>query len=397
MLKFPIYMDNHATTPLDPRVLEAIMPYLTTKFGNPASRHHVFGWEAEQGVEKARAQIARLLNAQPKEILFTSGTTESINFSLLGIVEKYRDRGDHIVTSVIEHKATLDTCKYLETKGVRVTYLPVDSEGKVSPQAVKESVTDKTILVSIMAANNEIGTIAELAEIGKITRERGVFFHTDAAQAFGKISLDVEAMNLDLLSLSAHKAYGPKGIGALYVRGKNPAVKLTPLLRGGGHEGGLRSGTLNVPGIVGLGKAAEIAGQEMATESARIGALRDRLEKRIFESVEGTLLNGPRGPSRLYNNLNVSFPQVKAEALMMEMKEVAVSSGSACISSTGEPSFVLRAIGLSKEAAEESLRFGLGRFNTEEEVDYVAEKVIASVKKMRELSPHYRMIKEGLI
>jgi cysteine desulfurase len=393
-MKLPIYMDYHSTTPLDPQVLEAMMPYLTEKFGNAASRNHSFGWQAEAAVEKGRNQIAHLIDAQPKEIIFTSGATESDNLALVGIAEAYQENGNHIITCVTEHKAILDTCNYLEKKGFQITYLPVDHYGQVAPDDVKKALTDKTILVSLMAANNEIGTLHPLQEIGKITKAKGIMFHTDAAQAAGKIPLNVQSMNIDLMSLSGHKIYGPKGIGALYVRSKNPRVKLAPLIHGGGHERGMRSGTLNVPGIVGMGKACEIAEEKMSEESMRLRFLRDKLEQALMKNLDPVYLNG-HPTQRLPNNLNLSFAFVKSEALIMEMKEIAVSSGATCASATQEPSYVLKAIGLNDELVRSSIRYGLGRFNTEEEVNYVAEKTIAVVKQLRDKSPFYEMAKIG--
>ncbi len=396
MVKLPIYMDNHATTPLDPRVLEAMMPYLTTKFGNAASRNHSFGWEAEEAVDKARAQIAALINAKPKEIIFTSGATESDNMAIKGVVEFYKEKGNHVITCVTEHKAVLDSCKALERAGKAVvTYLPVDKYGMVDPDDVRKAITDKTVLISIMFANNEIGTIHPIAEIGKIAKEKGVIFHCDATQAVGHVPVDVEKCGIDLMSLSAHKLYGPKGVGALYVRSKGPRVRLTPLIDGGGHERGLRSGTLNVPGIVGFGAACEIAGQEMAEEMQRLTDLRNRLQAGIFERLDEVYLNG-HPTERLPGNLNLSFAYVEGESLLMGISEVAVSSGSACTSATLEPSYVIRALGIDDELAHSSIRFGLGRFNTEEEVDYVVERVAQEVNRLRDMSPLYEMAKEGI-
>jgi cysteine desulfurase len=392
-VKLPIYMDNHATSPLDPRVLETMMPYLTGIFGNAASRNHSFGWEAEEAVEKARGQVAKLIGATAKEIIFTSGSTESNNLALKGIAEMYRERGNHIITQVTEHKAVLDTCKRLEKSGYRVTYLPVKADGLVDLEDLKRAFDDKTILVSIMFANNEIGVVQPVAEIGKMCRERNVIFHTDAVQAVGKIPVDVNAMNIDVLSLTAHKLYGPKGVGALYVRRRNPRVQISEQINGGGHERGMRSGTLNVPGIVGLGKACELAGQEMAAEGLR--RLRDKLKAKLEGSLDYIHVNGSM-ESRLPNNLNISFVYVEGESLLMGINDVAVSSGSACTSATLEPSYVLKALGLGDDVAHSSIRFGLGRFNTEAEVDYVADKVIDIVQKLRELSPLYEMVKEGI-
>ena len=394
-VKLPIYMDNHATTPLDPRVLDAMMPYMTTVFGNAASRNHSFGWEAEKAVEHAREQIAKLIGATAKEIIFTSGATESNNLAIKGIAEMYRERGNHIITQVTEHKAVLDTCKRMEKAGFRVTYLPVKADGLIDLDDLKRAIDDKTILVTIMYANNEIGVLQPVAEIGKICREKGVIFHTDAVQAVGKVPVDVNAMNIDVLSLSGHKIYGPKGVGALYVRRRNPRVQISEQINGGGHERGMRSGTLNVPGIVGLGKACEIAREEMANEDKRLRALRDKLKSKLESSLDYIHVNGSM-EHRLPGNLNMSFVYVEGESLLMGINDVAVSSGSACTSATLEPSYVLKALGLGDDVAHSSIRFGLGRFNSEAEVDYVADKVIDIVQKLRELSPLYEMVKEGI-
>jgi cysteine desulfurase len=394
-VKLPIYMDNHATTRMDPRVLEAMMPYFTETFGNAASRNHSFGWEAEQAVEQARAQIARLIGATAKEIIFTSGATESNNLAIKGIAEMYRERGNHIITQVTEHKAVLDTCKRLEKSGYQVTYLPVKADGLIDLEDLKNAITDKTILVTIMIANNEIGVIQPVAEIGKLCHERGVLFHTDGVQAVGKILVDVNAMQIDALSLSAHKIYGPKGVGALYVRRRNPRVQISEQINGGGHERGMRSGTLNVPGIVGLGKACELAGEEMESEAKRLTAMRDRLKHKLESSLDYIHVNGTM-EHHLPGNLNMSFVYVEGESLLMGINDVAVSSGSACTSATLEPSYVLKALGLGDDVAHSSIRFGLGRFNTDAEVDYVADKVIDVVQKLRELSPLYEMVKEGI-
>jgi cysteine desulfurase len=391
----PIYMDNHATSQMDPRVLEAMLPFFTEKFGNAASRNHSFGWEAEQAVENAREQIAKLIGATAKEIIFTSGATESNNLAIKGIAEMYKERGNHIITQVTEHKAVLDTCKRLEKYGYRVTYLPVKADGLIDMEDLRRAIDDKTILVTIMAANNEIGVIQPIAEIGKLCHEKGVIFHTDGVQAVGKIPLDVQAMNIDVLSLTAHKIYGPKGVGALYVRRRNPRVQISAQIDGGGHERGMRSGTLNVPGIVGLGKACEIAREEMATEAVRLQAMRDRLRKKFDDELDYIEVNGS-WEHRLPGNLNMSFVYVEGESLLMGINDVAVSSGSACTSATLEPSYVLKALGLGDDVAHSSIRFGLGRFNNEAEVDYVADKVIGIVKKLRELSPLYEMVKEGI-
>jgi len=391
----PIYMDNHATSPLDPRVLEAMMPFFTNKFGNAASRNHSFGWEAEQAVEAAREQIAKLIGASAKEIIFTSGATESNNLAIKGIAEMYRERGNHIITQVTEHKAVLDTCKRLEKYGYRVTYLPVKADGLIDIEDLKRAIDDKTILVSIMYANNEIGVIQPIREIGKLCHEKGVLFHTDAVQAVGKIPVNVLEDNIDVLSLSGHKIYGPKGIGALYVRRRNPRVQIAAQIDGGGHERGMRSGTLNVTGIVGLGAACEIARIEMDSEAAYLRGLRDRLQNKLESELDYIHINGSM-EHRLPGNLNVSFVYVEGESLLMGINDVAVSSGSACTSATLEPSYVLKALGLGDDVAHSSIRFGLGRFNTQAEVDYVAAKVIDIVKKLRELSPLYEMVKEGI-
>ncbi len=394
MLKLPIYMDNNATTPLDPRVLDAMMPYLTTEFGNAASRSHAFGWKAEEAVQKAREQIAGLIGGNEKEVVFTSGATESDNLAIKGVAEFYREKGNHIVTTRTEHKAVLDTCKRLERQGFEVTYLEVDKQGRVSPEQVRNAITDKTILVSIMWANNEIGTVQPIAEIGAVVKERGILFHSDAVQGIGKLPFDVEQMRLDLVSISAHKFYGPKGIGALWVRRK-PRVRIAPIIDGGGHERGMRSGTLNVPAIVGFGAAAEIAQREMAEEGLRTGKLRRRLQDYLFAHLDHLELNG-HPEFRLPGNLNVSFAYVEGEALMMAIKNVAVSSGSACTSASLEPSYVLRACGVSEDLAHTSIRFGIGRFNTEAEVDFVGKYVVDQVNKLRAMSPLYEMAKEGI-
>ena len=393
-IKLPIYMDNNATTPLDPRVLEAMMPYLTTEFGNAASRSHPFGWKAEEAVDRAREQIAALIGGNEKEIVFTSGATESINLALKGTAEFYKEKGNHIITVRTEHKATLDTAKRLERQGFEVTYLPTDKDGRISAQQLREAITDKTILVSVMLANNEIGTVQPIAELGEVTREKGVLFHVDAVQGVGKVPFDVEKMKVDLASLSAHKIYGPKGIGALWVRRK-PRVRIAPIIDGGGHERGMRSGTLNVPGIVGFGKAAELAQQLMPEEAKRTHQLRKRLQDYLFGHLDHLELNG-HATERLPGNLNVSFAYVEGEALMMAIKNVAVSSGSACTSASLEPSYVLRACGVSEDLAHTSIRFGIGRFNTDEEVDYVGKYVVEQVRRLREMSPLYEMANEGI-
>ncbi len=395
----PIYMDNHATTPLDPRVLEAMMPYFTSTFGNAASRNHSFGWEAEKATEKAREQIAKLIGATAKEIIFTSGATESNNLALKGIAEMYRERGNHIITQVTEHKAILDTCKKLEKLGYRVTYLPVGADGLIDLEDLKRAVVtdgpDKTILVSIMYANNEIGVVQPVREIGAFCHEKGILFHTDAVQAVGKIPVDVQKDNIDVLSLSGHKIYGPKGVGALYVRRRNPRVQISEQINGGGHERGMRSGTLNVPGIVGLGAACEICMNEMATEAKRETDLRDYLRNKLETALDYVHVNGNM-EHHLPGNLNMSFVYVEGESLLMGINDIAVSSGSACTSATLEPSYVLKALGLGDDVAHSSIRFGLGRFNTRAEVDYVSDKIIDVVRKLRELSPLYEMVKEGI-
>jgi cysteine desulfurase len=444
MLKLPIYMDNHATTPMDPRVLEAMLPYFREDFGNAASRNHPFGWKAEAAVEVARKQVAELIGASDKEIVFTSGATESDNLAIKGVVEFYKDKGDHIITLKTEHKAVLDTCKRLErvrqerldelkmlrlgqlagapvtrdnlaelslqhdiendatyrqwaelpTGGARVTFLDVEKDGRVDLGKLEAAMTDKTILVSVMFANNEIGTVQPIAEIGKLCRRRGILFHCDAVQGIGRVPFNVDEMNVDLVSLSAHKMYGPKGVGALYVRRK-PRVRIAPIIDGGGHERGMRSGTLNVASIVGFGKAAELARQEMAEESARLLRLREKLRKGICEKLDMVTVNGSM-EHRLPGNLNISFAYVEGEALMMAIKDVAVSSGSACTSASLEPSYVLRACGVEEDMAHSSIRFGLGRFNTEEEVDFVIKLMVDKVTRLREMSPLYEMAKEGI-
>src|SRR5580692_4086760 len=388
-LKLPIFMDNNSTTPVDPRVLEDMLPYFSIKFGNAASRSHKFGWEAEEAVDYARERIAKLIGAKDgKEIVLTSGATESDNLALKGVAEFYKDKGNHLITTVTEHKAILDTCKRLEKQGF-------DKTGRVDPQDVRKAITPKTTLVSVMLANNEIGTVQPLEEIGRITREAGVLLHSDAVQGIGKVEFDVQKMNVDLASISAHKIYGPKGVGALYVRRSKPRVRLVAQMDGGGHERGMRSGTLAVPLIVGFGKACEILRQEGKAESARLLALRERLRERIMGQIDEVYINGSM-EHRLPGNLNISFNFVEGEGLMMAIKDVAVSSGSACTSTSLEPSYVLRALGVGDELAHSSIRFGLGRFNTEEEVDYVADLVVAKVKRLRELSPLWEMHQEGI-
>jgi cysteine desulfurase len=390
----PIYLDYQATTPMDPRVLEAMMPYFTYKFGNPHSRSHSYGWEAEEGVEKARGQLAKLIGADEKEVIFTSGATESNNLAIRGVAEFYKDRKNHIVTTVTEHKCVLDTCRHLEQNGFDVTYLPVQKNGLVDLQVLRDAITDKTVVVSIMAVNNEIGVIQPLAEIGRICREKKVFFHTDAAQAAGKIPLDVEAMSIDLLSISGHKIYGPKGIGALYVRRK-PRVRLVPLIVGGGQERGFRSGTLPTPLCVGLGEAAEICMNEMEGEARRLKKLQDRMLAGLHARLPEIYVNGDL-EQRIPGNLNISFAHVEGESLMMGIKGLSVSSGSACTSASLEPSYVLRALGVEEEMAHTSLRIGLGRFTTEQEVDTAVADLVRQVTKLREMSPLWEMSQEGI-
>jgi cysteine desulfurase len=390
----PIYLDYQATTPLDPRVLEAMMPYFTYKFGNPHSRSHSYGWEAEEGVEKARAQVAKLIGADEKEVIFTSGATESNNLAIRGVAEFYKDRKNHVVTTVTEHKCVLDTCRHLEQSGFEVTYLPVQKNGLIDLEALRAAITDKTVVVSIMAVNNEIGVIQPLAEIGKICREKKVFFHTDAAQAAGKIALDVEAMNIDLMSISGHKIYGPKGIGALYVRRK-PRVRLVPLIVGGGQERGFRSGTLPTPLCVGLGEAAEICMKEMGGEAKRLKKLQERMLEGLNAKLTDIVINGDL-EHRIPGNLNISFAYVEGESLMMGIKGLSVSSGSACTSASLEPSYVLRALGVEEDMAHTSLRIGLGRFTTEQEVDTAVDELVRHVNKLRAMSPLWEMAQEGI-
>ncbi len=394
-VKLPIYMDNHATTPVDPRVVETMLPYFTDTFGNAASRNHEFGWKAEEGVERGREQVAKLVGATPKEIIWTSGATESDNLAIKGVAEMYREKGNHIITEVTEHKAVLDTCKRLEKDGFEVTYLPVQKDGRIDLDDLRKAITAKTILITIMYANNEIGVVQPIAEIGSIAKEKGVFFHVDGVQAVGKIPVDVNKDNIDLLSISAHKLYGPKGAGALYVRRRNPRVQLAAIIDGGGHERGMRSGTLNVTGIVGFGKACEICQEEMPVESARLRGLRDRLKEAIFSQLDEVYVNGSM-TYRLPHNLNISFAYVEGESMLMGINDIAVSSGSACTSATLEPSYVLKALGVGEDLAHTSIRFGIGRFNTQEEVDYVAARVVETVRRLRELSPLYEMAKEGV-
>src|SRR5262245_37622802 len=396
-LKFPIFMDAQSTTPCDPRVVEAMLPYFTEKFGHPASRNHPFGWEAEGAVDAARAKIAALIGARdPKELVFTSGGTEAINLALKGVAEMYKEKGSHIVTTVIEQRASIDTFKRLERQGFQVTYVPVQPDGLVDVEEIRRAITDKTILISVMFANNEIGTIQDIPAIGRIAKEKGIIFHTDATQALGKIPIDVEPMGIDLLSCTAHLLYGPKGVGALYVRRKGPRVRIAPMIDGGGHERGMRSGTLPVPLIVGFGKAAELAKAEMGAEGERLAKLRDRLQDMILSSVEEAFLNG-RPDRRLPHNLNISFAYVEGESVLMGLnKEGALSFGSACTSSTLEPSYVLGAPGAAAEGAHSSIRFSLHRFTTAEEIEYVGQRTIEVIKRLREMSPLYELAKEGV-
>ena len=392
-MKLPIYFDNHATTPVDPRVVDAMLPFFTEQFGNSASKH-AFGWEAEVAVHEARKNVAGLVGAAPKEVVFTSGATESDNLAIKGAAEAYRDRGDHIITCAAEHKAVLDTCKFLQARGFRTTCVPVDARGTVDLDRLRAAIDGRTVLISVMAANNEVGTIQPLDEIGRIAEEHGILFHTDATQAVGKMPIDVEASRVHLLSMTAHKLHGPKGVGALYVSARKPAVRLGPTIHGGGHEGGLRSGTLNVPGIVGFGKACELARTGMAAERPYVAGLRDRLEAGIFSRLDEVHLNG-HPAERLCGNLNVSFGYVEGESLIMGLNDVAVSSGSTCTSAAMEPSHVLTAMGVREDLAHGAIRFGLGRFNTEEEVDYVVDRVAEEVTRLRGLSPLYRKRSAG--
>ena len=393
-MKTPIYMDNHATTPVDPRVLEAMLPFFTERFGNASSKNHIFGWESEAAVDHAREQVARLIRAtSPRDIIFTSGATESDNLAIKGVAEAYGQTGNHIITCTIEHKAVLDSCKALEKKGCQVTYIPVSRDGLVDVDRVRRAITRKTILISIMAANNEIGTIEPVREIGQLAKENGILFHSDATQAIGKIPINVEEMGIDLLSLTAHKVYGPKGVGALYVRSVKPRVKINSLVDGGGQERGIRSGTLNVPGIVGLGKACEVAQEDMMLDGERLTGLSERLKNGIMSQLTDVSVNGH--PSlRLPGNMHLSFAYIDGESLLMGLKEIAVSTGSACTTASLEPSHVLRAIGLAEDAAHSSIRFGLGRFNTEEEVDYTVSRVVEEVRRLRELSPVFKAKKK---
>lgn len=394
MLKLPIYLDNNATTPMDPRVLEAMLPYFTEQFGNAASRNHPFGWQAEEAVDYAREQIAQLINCDPKEIIFTSGATESDNLAIKGVYEMYAQKGNHIITATTEHKAVLDTCKHLEKQGARVTYLQVNEEGLINLEELEAAMTPQTILVAIMYGNNEIGVLQDIRAISAIAKKHGALFFSDATQAVGKVPVDVIADGIDLMAFTGHKMYGPKGIGALYVRRKNPRVKVTAQMDGGGHERGMRSGTLNVPGIVGLGKACELARTEMESDTARISVMRDRLEKELL-TLEESYVNGSR-EHRLPHVTNISFKYVEGEGLMMGVKDLAVSSGSACTSASLEPSYVLKALGLSDDLAHSSLRFGLSRFTTDEQIDYAINHVKEAVTKLREMSPLWEMFKEGI-
>ena len=389
-LQTPIYLDNHATTPVDPRVLAAMLPYFTERFGNAASKSHAFGWEADAAVDTAREQVAKLIGAaSPREIVFTSGATESDNLAIKGVADAYRDKGNHIVTCVTEHKAVLDSCKVLAKHGFEITYLPVGSDGLIDLQRLRAAITDKTILLSIMAANNEIGTIQPVKEIGRLAKEKNILFHSDATQGVGKFPIAVDAMGIDLLSLTAHKMYGPKGIGALYVRSAKPRVKLTSLIDGGGHERGMRSGTLNVPGIVGLGQACELSQIEMSAEAERLIALRERLKDGILKQLDDVQING-HAVERLPGNLNLSFAYIEGESLLMGLKDIAVSTGSACTSASLAPSYVLKAIGLADELAYSAIRFGLGRFTNEEEIDYTVKRVVEEVARLRQISPLYK-------
>ena len=394
-VKLPIYMDYSATTPCDPRVVDKMLPFFSTAFGNAASRNHCFGWAAESAVGIAREQVAELIGATPKEIIWTSGSTEANNLAIKGAAEMYRSKGNHLITCVTEHKAVLDPMKRLESQGLDVTYLPVDRLGHIDLDQLREAITDQTILISLMAANNESGTLHPIADIGAIAKEKGVLFHTDATQAAGKIGLDVIEQQVDLLSLSAHKFYGPKGVGCLYVRRKQPRVRLVPIMDGGGHERGMRSGTLNVTGIVGMGEAARLARQEFDRDVAALTALRDRLDARVFERISDTVVNGDPA-HRLPHLTNLSFPYVEGESLIMGISEIAVSSGSACTSASLEPSYVLKSHGLGDELAHSSIRFSLGRFNTEEEIDFATDKVCDEVERLRAMSPLWEMVQEGV-
>ena len=400
MVNLPIYLDNNATTQMDERVFEAMKPYFIDYFGNAASRNHSFGWKAEEAVDWARETIARSIGADPKEIVFTSGATESDNLAIKGIAEMYASKGDHIITLTTEHKAVLDTCKALERRGARVTYMQVGKEGFVDLDMLRDAITDKTVLVTMMHANNEIGVIQDIEAIGNLCHEKGVIFHTDSTQSIGKIPFDVQKMNVDLASLSGHKIYGPKGVGALYVRKKSPRVKLSSQMDGGGHERGMRSGTLNVPGIVGLAKALELCIEDMQPDTKRIQSMRDKMWMDFQAELDEIYINGPdpieKPEWRLPGNLNVSFAFVEGEALMMGIKDIAVSSGSACTSASLEPSYVLKALGVGEDLAHTSIRFGIGRFNTQEECDYTVAQVVEAVKHLRDMSPLYEMAKAGI-
>ena len=393
-MKIPVYLDNNATTPMDPRVLEAMLPYFTEKFGNAASRNHAFGWAAEEGVDYAREQVAQLIGANEKEIIFTSGATEADNLGIKGVFEMYQDKGNHIITTLTEHKAVLDTCKHLEKQGAKVTYLPVKEDGLIDLKELEAAMTPQTILVCIMYGNNEIGVIQPVKDIAAIAHKHGALFMTDATQTVGKIPVNVDADGIDLMAFTGHKMYGPKGVGALYVRRKNPRVKVTAKMDGGGHERGMRSGTLNVAGIVGFGKAAEICRLEMDAEAKRLAALRDKLQSSLLE-LEESYVNG-NTEHRLPHVANISFKYVEGEGLMMAMKDLAVSSGSACTSASLEPSYVLKSLGLSDDLAHSSIRYGLGRFTTEEEVDYAIQVTKKAVNHLRDLSPLWEMFKEGI-
>jgi cysteine desulfurase len=393
-IKKPIYLDYQSTTPLDPKALEAMMPYFTENFGNPHSRSHSFGWAAEEATDIAREQVADLIGANPKEIIFTSGATESNNIAVKGIAEFHKNQKNHIITLTTEHKCVLESVRYLEQHGFQTTFLPVQKNGLVDLNILKAAITDKTILISVMAVNNEIGVIQPLKEIGQICRDKGVYFHTDAAQAFGKIPLDVNELNIDLMSISAHKIYGPKGIGALYVRRK-PRVRLSPIISGGGQERGLRSGTLATPIVAGFGAAAKIAKERMAQDHQHIENLANKFYKRLKNNIPDIYLNGDEF-LRYPGNINISFAYIEGESLMMAIKDLAVSSGSACTSASLEPSYVLKALGVKDEMAHSSIRFGIGRFTTEAEIDYAADLIIGAINKLRELSPLWEMVQEGI-
>ncbi len=394
-VKFPIYLDHSATTPMDPRVLEAMLPYFVQHFGNASSRNHAFGWAAEDAVDKAREQVGSLIGASPKEVIWTSGSTESNNLAIKGIAEMYADKGKHIISAIHEHKAVLDPIKRLQRQGYEVTWLEPGEDGIIYADQVREAIREDTILVTIMWANNEIGTINEVPEIGKVCKDKGVIFHTDATQYVGKLPVDVEDAGIDLLSGSGHKMYGPKGCGFLYVRRRRPRVRVSPLIDGGGHERGMRSGTLNVPGIVGVGAACELCLNEMDQDAIRLGKLKQKLEQGITSQLDMAVING-HPTRRLPQTTNISFPYVEGESLMMAIKEIAVSSGSACTSASLEPSYVLKALGLGDELAHSSIRFGLGRITTEEEIDYTIDKVVSNVRKLLDLSPLWEMVQEGV-